>query len=151
VGNSFAATAECTYDQENQLEVLRKAAAREPGGRLDESQRRIVWSLPSGSTLTYTYGGCTHLGSEVTLAEPRRTARSETLLFARAMELATRFWDAADVAALRRGLQGRGFQREEANGRVYYRLAHEYYAEFFVAHEFADGVDRITIFWSRNF
>lgn len=51
VGNTFALAEECTYDQENQLQVLREIAARQPGGHLDEGRRRITWSLPSGGTL----------------------------------------------------------------------------------------------------
>lgn len=147
----FAVAGECTYDQENQLQVLSKIAARQPGGHLDEGQRRITWSRPSGGILTYGYGGCTHLGSEVTLSDPRPTPRTESQIFALAMDLASQYWDKLDAAALRRELQGKRFQRDEVEGRVYYHIAREYYSEFFVAHEFAGGIDRVTIFWNRNF
>ena len=151
VVSSVAGAEECIYDQENQAQVLREAAARRPGGQLDQRERRIAWALPSGATLTYTYGGCTHLGSEVSLSEPRRVARTEAQVFATARDLARQWWDKVDAAALRSGLQGKRFQREEEAGRVVYAVAHEFYAEFSVTHEFVGGMDRVTIVWVRDF
>jgi hypothetical protein len=142
---------DCTYDQDNQRRVVRELARRHPGGRVDEEDRRITWALPSGGSIVFLYGGCTHLGSIVTRTEPRSTALPRDRVFAIATDLATRYWNKADADELKAGLAKRAFETEVVDGRTYYQVRREDYSQFSVEYEFRDGTSRVEIAWSRNF
>jgi hypothetical protein len=151
IASPCLAADECTYDQVNQIRVLKGIADRHPGGIVEEGERRITWPLKSGGTITYVYGGCVHLGSIVTRQEPLPIPHTDKQLFAVAMELASTYWDEADAAALNAGLKDVRYKKEQTDGKVYYNVRHDDYFEFYVEHEYKDGVDRIAIAWGRNF
>ncbi|MHB8772760.1 MAG: hypothetical protein ACYC7J_17335 [Syntrophales bacterium] len=151
ISNGSIAAETCTYDQDDQIRVLRDMAGRYAGGTLDEAGRRIVWPLAAGGSLTYEYGGCTHLGSFVTRRERLPAARGETQVLAVAVELAAKYWEKPDREDLVSGLTESRFTAEEMNGKTFYHVRREFYSAFYVEHEYRNGIDRVAIAWSRNF
>ncbi|MBI1736374.1 MAG: hypothetical protein HYR51_14485 [Candidatus Rokubacteria bacterium] len=142
---------DCPYDRDDQVRVVRELARRYPGGRVEETERRVTWSLPSGGSVVFLYGGCADLGSIVTRREPRATALPRDRVFAIAIDLATKYWHAAEAEDLKDGLAKGAFRTEVIDGRTYYHVRHELLSQFYVESEFTSGTSRVAIAWSRNF
>ena len=148
---ALADTPDCPYDQDDQIRVVREVGRRHPGGRVDEKDRRITWTLPAGGSIVFVYGGCADLGSIVTRTERRAAPLAPEQVFATALDLATRYWNRREANALRTGLTARAFQTETVDGRTYFHVRHEDFSQFYVEYEFAGGTSRVAIAWSRNF
>ena len=148
---AFAGEHDCTYDQDDQVRVVREVAKRHPGGRVDEKDRRVTWTLPGGGSIVFEYGGCTHLGSIVTRAERTPAALSRERVFAIATDLAAKYWKKEEAEDLRTGLAKREFQTETVDGRTYYHVRHEDLSQFYVEYAFLNGTSRVAIAWSRTF
>jgi hypothetical protein len=148
--SAIAADAECTFDQANQIEVLREMSARHPGGTLDIAQRKLSWEI-AGGRIDYQYGGCVHLGTIVSQLDSRATARNQEEIFRVARQLAATYWDTAVTEILVNALQRKKYVVDNSNDRTAYAIAHEDYTQLYIEHSHADKVDRVTIGWTGNF
>lgn len=148
--SSAYAASDCTFDQENQVEVLQAMAKKHPGGQLDIPQRRITWT--KGELITeFNYGGCVDFGSGASSSERKNAARSEQEIFRVAKDLARKYWDAKEAGILLDALNKQTYTIERINDVKVYNVKHENYVTFYVQHRFENNRDVVTINWQGNF
>ncbi|MES2297727.1 MAG: hypothetical protein V4582_11835 [Pseudomonadota bacterium] len=157
LGPAAGAAEECSFNQEPQVEVLKKVAARYPGGKVVLASRQVSWNEGKGKTTTFGYGGCYDFGSVISQSEKAAAPRSEAQVFALAKALAQRFWNKdiygnpMALETLTKNLDDKHFTARPSHGSTVYRIEEPLFAELSVAHTFARGYDRVVLTWQGNF
>ena len=155
---SLLAADECVFNQEDQPRIIDAIAKMYPGGKIDHEKRQVRWSDPVDGITTFVYGGCQHLGSEVSQGSPLPKARTQEQIFTLARKLSQRFWINAVVPssriateALERALKQSEYTVIKVEGRTVFSIQEQVYTQLFIEHEYNDGVDRVSISWVGNF
>lgn len=148
---------DCSFDQQNQMAVLKTIAQSNPGAKLNLKRHKVSWGDTDSEMTIFTFGGCEDLGSTVSRTNPMKSPRTREQVFSLARELAMRFWSNKEVGAgsatdaLLAGLSAKRFQVDKMNDSTMYSVSNEAYVELYVAHAYADGIDTVTIVWQGNF
>lgn len=155
---SYVAADECVFDQEDQPRIINAIAKMYPGGVIDYENRQVSWSDPVDGITIFVYGGCQHLGSEVSLESTRTNARTQEQVFTLARKLSQRFWNngvvpASRIAteALQKALNQHEYTVIQVEGMTVYSIQENVYSQLVIEHEYKNGIDRVSISWVGNF
>jgi hypothetical protein len=147
------AAGNCTFDQDTQRQKLAQVAALIPGGTLEQKGYEAHWRSPATGDTVLRFGGCADLGSSVERLTPATKPRTREEVIRVALELAETFWsnDVLPIKTTARRLIGElkaaRFKEEQGEGTMFYHVTDPDSQQLFVAHEFADGFDRVSIHW----
>lgn len=105
---------QCDFDQATVAKLLSEKAHSVPGSK-KISPSKFLWTEASGRTVQISYGGCVHLGAEVSISKPAGSAaplNQDDLIHAVAQ-----YWSASDARSLAEALaDGRG--NTQVDGKV---------------------------------
>jgi len=141
----------CTFDRQHQIDVIKVAVARIPGGKVSVDPTIARWKYAGGGKVVFSYGGCADLGSSVTLSEPRKTAKSKEAILASALELAKTYWtpeivgDPMALEAVTNGIEAATQAGSPINWETGLELTASGFVELYVSHKYAKGVDVVSI------
>jgi hypothetical protein len=147
------AAADCTFDQDAQRSMLAQVTKLVVGATMDLKAGEVNWRAPDGGKVVLRFGGCSDLGSSVERTNPAAKARTREEISRVAIELAERFWmnDILPTEAAARvlidALRSGGIREEQGEGTKFFHVNDPHSLQLFVAHEFADGIDRVSIHW----
>jgi hypothetical protein len=147
------AAGNCTFDQETQKQKLAQVAALIPGGTVEQKGFEAHWRSAASGDTVLRFGGCVDLGSSVERKTPATKPRTREEVIRVALELAETFWsnDVLPTRTPARFLIGEikaaRFKEEQGEGTMFYHVTDPDSQQLFVAHEFADGLDRVSIHW----
>ena len=140
----------CTYDKANQLTKLRELA-KSNSGYLNEAAQEVTWKGAIGEKYSVFYGGCTHLGHQITVTNLLNKLPSEPELFAITQKLADDLWWNGEGELLKRALKRGEFTRNVSPGNARFDILGTDYSEMYVEYRKEAGAVVVALGWNRSF
>ena len=137
--------------------VRATALATYPGGHENPKTHELIWPYER-SVITFGYSGCQDLGSGASEGVILPKPLDQVQVFSTARRLAEKFWNkdliggnSIALSALTDGLNKGAVEVSTVRDPTYYKVRHPNFVELYVAHEYKDGWDTVSIGWQGNF
>jgi hypothetical protein len=141
----------CTYDEADQLARLRALAQSVHSGHLNESARKVTWVGSVGEEYSVSYGGCDHLGHEITVANLVKVMPTEPELLEISQKLANEYWQDGEQKLLGKALETGKFTRDISDVRTRFDVTGTHYSEMYVEARQEAGTVVVALGWVRDF
>jgi hypothetical protein len=137
---------DCQFDQQNQLDVLRKLQAKYKGSTLAEDER-LLTIRRGGSVIRFQRGGCEHLGITIKYqTTEKKDYGNKDVLFSKAGELLEEFGqEFIGIAEFRDLIKHGRFRLLQEKDPVIYIIEHEHLTSFEVIYSEAGGTKVIEV------
>lgn len=127
----YAATVDCSFDQDHQVKLIGERAARHPGGRISADGHMVSWRSADGSVLSVEYAGCVDLAASVTLRYPSDRRPDNRIALRRLFAAVSTYWSPADGQRMMAAFASNAFSvRAESHDLIELDLARDEGSQF---------------------